>query len=45
MRDLGANGYTGTLAGERPYSGVKIALAVLAALLVLALVLIVGQDA
>lgn len=40
-----ANGYTGTLAGERPYSGVKIALAVLAALLVLALVLIVGQDA
>lgn len=30
-----ANGYTGALAGERPYSWVKIALAVLAALVVL----------
>jgi hypothetical protein len=28
-----ANGYTGTLAGERPYSWVKIALVVLAVLL------------
>ncbi|WP_347485124.1 zinc ribbon domain-containing protein [Vandammella animalimorsus] len=32
-----ANGYTGTLAGEQPYSWVKIALAVLLGLMVLAL--------
>jgi hypothetical protein len=32
-----ANGYTGAIAGEQPYSWVKIALAVIAALVVLAL--------
>ena len=34
-----ANGYTGALAGERPYSWVKIVLAVLAALLMLLVVM------
>ncbi|WP_073356107.1 zinc ribbon domain-containing protein [Lampropedia hyalina] len=38
-----ANGYTGQLAGERPYSVVKIALAVLLGLVLLALVLYYGQ--
>jgi hypothetical protein len=35
-----ANGYTGTIAGERPYSWIKITLAVIAALIVVALVLL-----
>ena len=40
-----ANGYTGALAGERPYSWIKIAAAVLAALLVVLtfIVLLQGQ--
>ena len=38
-----ANGYTGALAGERPYSWVKIALAVLAALVVLGILFALGQ--
>ncbi len=38
-----ANGYTGALAGERPYSWIKIALAVLAALCVLGILLALGQ--
>ncbi len=40
-----ANGYTGAIAGERPYSWVKISLAVLAALLFLGLLLAVMQNA
>lgn len=32
-----ANGYTGQIAGERPYSALKITLAVLATIMVLAL--------
>ncbi len=40
-----ANGYTGQVAGERPYSWVKIALAVLVALLVLALLVYFGAGA
>lgn len=39
-----ANGYTGAIAGERPYSWVKISLAVLAALLFLGLLLAVMQN-
>lgn len=40
-----ANGYTGEIAGERPYSAVKIALAVLAAVLALLLLWVVfGQH-
>ena len=39
-----ANGYTGAIAGERPYSWVKISLAVLAALLFLGLLLTVMQN-
>lgn len=41
-----ANGYTGTIAGERPYSWVKITLAVLAGLiaLMLLLMLVAEQD-
>jgi ribosomal protein S27E len=37
------NGYTGTMAGEHPLSWVKIALAVLAAIVVILLVLALGQ--
>lgn len=40
-----ANGYTGAIAGERPYSWVKIALAVMAALIVAVLVWSVAQNA
>ena len=40
-----ANGYTGAIAGERPYSWVKIALAVVAALIVAVLVWSVAQNA
>ena len=40
-----ANGYTGAIAGERPYSWVKISLAVLVALLFLGLLLTVMQNA
>lgn len=39
-----ANGYTGKIAGEWPYSWVKITLAVLAALLVLAIIIGLGQS-
>ena len=39
-----ANGYTGQVAGERPYSWVKISLAVLAALIVLLLILSASQQ-
>ena len=39
-----ANGYTGQVAGERPYSWVKIALAALLALTVLALLVVFGQG-
>ncbi|MGE8396232.1 MAG: zinc ribbon domain-containing protein [Comamonas sp.] len=40
-----ANGYTGQIAGERPYSWVKIFLAVVCALIVMALVLGAMQQA
>ena len=40
-----ANGYTGAIAGERPYSWMKISLAVLVALLFLGLLLAVMQNA
>ncbi len=39
-----ANGYTGQIAGERPYSWVKIFFAVLAGLVVLGLVLLAAQN-
>ena len=39
-----ANGYTGAIAGERPYSWMKISLAVLVALLFLGLLLTVMQN-
>lgn len=39
-----ANGYTGKIAGERPYSWIKIALAVLAALAALAIIIALGQS-
>ena len=39
-----ANGYTGQVAGERPYSWVKISLAVLAAVIVLLLILSAAQQ-
>lgn len=39
-----ANGYTGNIAGERPYSRVKIFFAVLAALVVVALLVLAGQE-
>ena len=39
-----ANGHTGKIAGERPYSWVKIAFAVLAALLVLLILIAIGQG-
>ena len=39
-----ANGYTGQIAGERPYSWVKIFFAVLCALVVAAVVLGVMQQ-
>lgn len=38
-----ANGYTGALAGERPYSWVKIVLAVLAALCMLGILVALWQ--
>ena len=40
-----ANGYTGQIAGERPYSWVKIALAVLCTLVLLMIVLGLSQNA
>jgi len=39
-----ANGYTGQLAGEQPYSWVKIMLAAIAAIVVLALLLSLSQS-
>jgi hypothetical protein len=39
-----ANGHTGALAGERPWSWIKIALAVIAALVLAAIVLFFAQD-
>jgi hypothetical protein len=38
-----ANGYTGVIAGEQPYSWIKIALAVLVVLVVLAFVAATSQ--
>lgn len=38
-----ANGYTGAIAGEQPYSWIKIALAVIAALIVLAFMALASQ--
>lgn len=40
-----ANGYTGQIAGERPYSWVKIGLAIVCALIVAAIVLGIMQNA
>ena len=39
-----ANGYTGQIAGERPYSWIKITLAVMLGLVVLALVLVATEE-
>jgi hypothetical protein len=39
-----ANGHTGKIAGERPYSWVKILFAVLAAMLVLLILIAIGQG-
>jgi hypothetical protein len=38
-----ANGYTGAIAGEQPYSWIKIMLAVVAALIVLAFISLYSQ--
>jgi hypothetical protein len=40
-----ANGYTGTIAGEQPYSWIKIMLAVIAGLILLAFLALVSQQA
>ena len=39
-----ANGYTGQIAGERPYSWMKISFAVLCAVLLLLIVLGLAQN-
>jgi len=39
-----ANGYTGQIAGERPYSWVKISFAVLCTVLLLVIVLRLSQN-
>ncbi len=39
-----ANGHTGKIAGERPYSWIKILFAVLAALLVIGIIAALGSN-
>ena len=40
-----ANGYTGAIAGEQPYSWIKITLAVIAGLIFLAFLMLYSQQA